>query len=136
MYTKLINAIERAMVRVQDQHGNSLTISVGKIVSPAPHKNGHIRTDTDHTETVFLSELSHVSVHQSKTNGLCIRLVFDGKLFAVSGRDADMLELWAEKADKLKKHQIIEKFPDMRFHAVPGKVKIETVGQKQEIVMA
>jgi hypothetical protein len=129
--------IERAFGKYRACYGESLTISVGKIVTPAPHKNGHVRIDVDHTEEVSLSDLEYISVFKSDTKGLCIRLVFNGKLFAVSGPDADMLELWAVKATKLKPHQLIDSFPEMRFHAVPGKVRLEDNGSKQkEIVMA
>lgn len=136
MYTKLISDIERALTRLQSHYGDKLTLSVGKIVTPAAHKNSHVRVDTDHKEDVSISSLEHVSVFRSDANGLCIRLIFNGKLFAVSGQYANMLKLWSVKASELKARQIIDRFPEMRFHTVPGKVRLEGAGKQKEIVMA
>ena len=128
--------IERAFRQHGMRHGDELTVNIAHRVSALPRKKALTRESVNDIQTVNTSELCHVLVHESETLGMCIRLVFGNKLLAVSGRCAEALDLWAEKARYLTDHQIIDKLPDMEFHTIDGQVALRGALGKQEIVMA
>jgi len=122
--TKLKQQLEQVLQKLAQQEGNSLALTVGQLVTTTTRRNPVSRSDVNHVAIVNLSTLGHVSVHKGETAGLCIRLIFDGKLYAVCGDDAEQLKLWAEKASRANVRQRIDVPPKLVYHSVEGKVKI------------
>jgi hypothetical protein len=127
--TQLENQLKQAFVRLSAQEGKSLALPVSQRVTTTNHKRSPIsRFDVDHTDKVDIDDLEVVQAHKSdnseSTTGLCIRLIFDGRLYAVHGEAAETLKLWAEKSSRLKARQRIDKMPAVVFQNVEGKVKL------------
>ena len=129
---QLEQLIERAITTLANQRSEKLTLAIGHIVSATPGRKPVAKEEVNHTAEINLITLNHVSAYNSETQGLCIRLVFDGHLYATSGEGADLLASWAEQAIALGTHEAIDPFPAIKFQHVDKKVKILC----GEIVMA
>jgi hypothetical protein len=116
--------IERAITTLANQRGEKLTLAIGHIVSATPGRKSVAKEEVNHTTDISLITLSHVSVHNSETKGLCVRLVFDSHLYATSGEEADLLVSWAEQVITLRAREVITPFPSIKFQHVDKKVKI------------
>lgn len=124
--TQLVNQLKQALGRLSAQEGKSLAMPVSQRVTTTNHKRSPIsRFDVDHIDTVDIETLEHAeAVQKGEDIGLCIRLIFDGRLYAVHGESAETLKFWVERVGKAKAHQRIDKMPNIVFQNVEGRVKI------------
>jgi hypothetical protein len=65
-------------------------------------------------------------VYQSdnKEVGLCVRMIFGERLYAVCGKDAEKVINWSEQVSALKRNDPVPDFPIVGFQSVMESVKM------------
>lgn len=123
-HAELEQQLRQAFVRLGAQEGVKLLLPVGQRVSSTGNRRSPIsRFAVDHRDTVDVETLEHVGVVVNGA-GLCVRLVFDSRLYATSGEEAEKLKLWAEKTGRVTARQRIDAMPEVIFQNVEGRVRI------------
>ena len=124
--SKLEATISSSIRQLGNQtEGSKFKIAINTIVTIKAGKSPLRRVLTCTHVHVSLSELTHVSVKDSDLHGKCVRLVFQDKLYATCGEDAEKIIAWAQRVTATKISSKIEDFPAVSFQQVLDAVKIQ-----------
>jgi predicted DsbA family dithiol-disulfide isomerase len=132
----LATQMEQSLVRFAKQSGDNLwLVVISKVTSAKPNKRSVERVEATTTAFVKISDLEHVSVQKITKDGEeqdCVRLIFNGQMFATSGNRATTLIKWATETAESPLSNRVKNFPGIGFEQVVGQVKII----KNELVLA
>jgi hypothetical protein len=116
--------IERAFDRLSENGGTIVRLSVGRRITPTCSRRIPLsRLDVDQVDVVDPGRLQYVAVVENRV-GLCVRLVFNGRLYATSGTEAEKMKLWAERVCATSARRSVESLPDVLFENVQGQVRV------------
>lgn len=115
--------VERAIKRLSEQEGDILTLLIDHLVNVKCSRQPIDRQKKHGEAQVKITNLDHVSMSHGKTVGTCVRLIFDGQMYACCGERADTVLSWAEETKKVPLNKKIKPFPKVHFQQVAGKVR-------------
>ncbi len=121
---KTVHQLKQSLTRLATQEGTAFTLSIDQMVTPRGGKNPLRRDQVDKKETVDLEALSLVSIVESETHGMCVRLVFGQQLYATCGEYADKIIKWATACVEATIREKITNFPEVHFQKVVGNIQI------------
>lgn len=116
--------IVQSLRRLAVQEGPELVLHIDKIVALRGGKNPLKRDPTNSTQKVDINDLELVSIGDSDNHGKCVRLIFEERMYATCGGDADTVIAWATESAATKIRSKIEKFPHVYFQQVVGKISV------------
>lgn len=115
--------VKRAINRLSAQEGDILTLLIGHLVNVKCSRQPIDRRKSEGEAQVNISDLNHVSMSHGNTVGTCVRLIFDGQMYACCGEQADTVLDWAKETDKVPLSKKIKPFPKINFQQVKEKVR-------------